>query len=53
MKLYLMVEVKGNLSEKEQEKLCWDMMEGSDVYSMVARESIKELQDALCEVNDA
>jgi len=37
------------LSKNEKEDLCWKMMEGSNVYNMVMRESIKELEDALSE----
>lgn len=49
MKLFLMVETKNKLSKKEQEELCWKMMEGTDVYNMVARETLEELNSVLSE----
>ena len=47
MKLYMMVEVKDNLTEKQQEKLCWDIMEATDVYSITCRNTLQELKDEL------
>lgn len=52
MKLYLMIEARGELSDKEQEALCWKMMEGTDVYNMVARESMESLKFALSELSE-
>ena len=52
MKLYMMVELNGDLSEKEQEDLCWKLMEGTDVYNMVARKSMEELNSVLSEDSD-
>jgi hypothetical protein len=47
MKLYMMVEVKGKLSEKEKEDLCWKMLQATDAHSMTARETLEELKEEL------
>lgn len=53
MKLYMMIETrKDKLSEEEQEQLCWDLMEGSDAYNIVARDSMEKLNYALKEENE-